>query len=61
MNDFKNRHGYRAPPGPATGSNATFMCACCGLAKLAAGRRKVGRRFHCAACVKAAAEAACAT
>lgn len=50
----QDRFKPKSTPGPATGSNATFRCGGCGLFKLAAGRRKVGRVWHCKACQAAA-------
>lgn len=41
-------HDRVAPPGPST--VATFICSCCKIARLAAGRRKIGRQWACKAC-----------
>lgn len=46
-----DRFRPESSPGPATGTNATFMCACCGIAKLVTGRRRAGNRYWCADCV----------
>lgn len=43
-------HDRQSSVGPATGSNATFMCSGCNTPKLAAGRRRVGKRFWCLLC-----------